>query len=289
MFNKKYKNFFLNLNDRFITSMILCTLINFILFFSSLFYFKIIIIFFSFLIYWEWNQFIWLKNKKRILYAVVFSLIILIIQFFFDKINQLEKEKIIKIILLLSLIWWIFSSYLIVKFPFSSFLWIKRKILKILFGILIFFPFIFSVIYLRSLQYNNDYYYGSWLICYVLLLICTKDIFSYFFGSLLGKKKLAPLISPFKTYEGLVLGIIMSLLFSWLFSLYIPISIQNRFIISLLTILSGILGDLTESMFKRCFNIKDTGSFLPGHGGILDRIDSLSAAFPVFLLLLLIF
>ncbi len=123
-----------------------------------------------------------------------------------------------------------------------------------------------------------------------MFLVWAADSGAYLFGRLFGKHKLAPCVSPGKTWEGFFGGLLTSAFISWLFGLWAPLVVApaTLLICSLIAALASVLGDLTESMFKREAGIKDSGHLIPGHGGILDRIDSLTAAVPVFSCLLLL-
>jgi phosphatidate cytidylyltransferase len=128
------------------------------------------------------------------------------------------------------------------------------------------------------------------LVFYLILLVAAADTGAYFVGRRFGRSKLAPEISPGKTREGLLGAlfavILVGLLGAWLFGL----AAMDALVFGLLSIvvaLVSVAGDLQESVLKREAGVKDSGTLLPGHGGILDRIDSLTAAAPVFLLGLL--
>lgn len=122
-----------------------------------------------------------------------------------------------------------------------------------------------------------------------MALVWVADIGAYFSGKRFGKRKLAPHVSPGKSWEGLIGGLLLSLLLTVVVGLYRDWSF-GEFLLALpaaaLVVLISVVGDLTESMFKRQSGIKDSSNLLPGHGGVLDRIDSLTAAVPVFAVLL---
>ena len=109
-----------------------------------------------------------------------------------------------------------------------------------------------------------------------------SDTGAYYTGSNFGKHKLSPSISPGKTVEGLLGGVVCSMLFSWIYKvLFLPNQVTVKIVIlAAIICLVGVCGDLTESIVKRANNTKDSGNILPGHGGILDRIDSILAAAP---------
>lgn len=131
---------------------------------------------------------------------------------------------------------------------------------------------------------NTDVFFRMPITAMLILLVWTNDIFAYLIGRLLGKKKLFERISPNKTWEGTIGGIIFSVLLGVVFGLYS--NNGNDFIYwivcALIIAACAIFGDLFQSMMKRSLNIKDSGSLLPGHGGILDRFDALLFAVPFF-------
>jgi phosphatidate cytidylyltransferase len=125
-----------------------------------------------------------------------------------------------------------------------------------------------------------------WLL-FVLLLVWTADIGAYFAGRRWGKRKLAPRVSPGKSWEGVYGGLAATTLLAMLFALWQPLGPMGGValvVITAVVTLTSVLGDLFESMLKRYRNIKDSSQLLPGHGGVLDRIDSLTAAIPIFAL-----
>ncbi len=127
---------------------------------------------------------------------------------------------------------------------------------------------------------------GPILVLFLLVLIWVADSGAYFFGHRWGKTKLAPVVSPGKTREGLygaMAGAVLSaFMLAWLLVAWTQF--HWLLLLCLVTVLLSVVGDLFESLFKRRAGIKDSGTILPGHGGILDRIDSVTAAAPLFLL-----
>ena len=141
---------------------------------------------------------------------------------------------------------------------------------------LVFYP-------LSGYQYNYDILLG------MFILIWGNDTFAYLTGQLMGKHLLFERISPKKTWEGFIGGTIFTLAIAWLISsLFQTFTLTDWLITGSIISVAGVFGDLTESMFKRAFNRKDSGTILPGHGGILDRIDSLLFAAPLIAAFLLI-
>lgn len=125
---------------------------------------------------------------------------------------------------------------------------------------------------------------GRELVIFSLLLAWAADVGAYFVGRRFGRSRLAPWVSPNKTWEGALGGLLTGLLVAVLASAWFRIPPGAFLPLCTAVILVSIVGDLTESMFKRQVGIKDSGRLLPGHGGVLDRIDSLTAAVPVLAL-----
>ena len=138
----------------------------------------------------------------------------------------------------------------------------------------------------HSLQIGIDGTGPEWLF-YALSLVWIADIGAYFSGKKFGKNKLAPNISPGKTKEGLFGAVVATSLYTLLASYYFEMGTEHAAILVLLSIIItfvSVTGDLYISFLKREVGLKDSGNILPGHGGMLDRIDSVLAAMPVFLL-----
>ncbi|MBX7109464.1 MAG: phosphatidate cytidylyltransferase [Chitinophagales bacterium] len=119
------------------------------------------------------------------------------------------------------------------------------------------------------------------LILGIVLLVWTNDTMAYFAGSLFGKHKLFPSVSPAKSWEGFAGGLIFSILTGWLLSLYFPqFGAAGWMTTGAIVSIFGTIGDLVESMIKRAAGVKDSGSFMPGHGGFLDRFDAFIFCIP---------
>lgn len=132
-------------------------------------------------------------------------------------------------------------------------------------------------------QLSGQYFNSAILVFLALFLIWMNDTWAFFTGTLFGRHKLIVRISPSKTYEGLIGGLIMSvfsaLVFRHFFAPFIPL--QDMIIMTLIAGLAGLAGDLVESAMKRDARVKDASAILPGHGGVLDRFDSVLFALPV--------
>lgn len=138
------------------------------------------------------------------------------------------------------------------------------------------FPFLL-IMHLPKLTAAND----PRLIIGLFILIWTNDTFAYIFGKYLGKHKLFERVSPKKTIEGFVGGLVVACIVAYILSNYFTILNPTQWVITALIMsVFGTLGDLVESKFKRNANVKDSGKIMPGHGGILDRFDSIIFAVP---------
>jgi phosphatidate cytidylyltransferase len=118
----------------------------------------------------------------------------------------------------------------------------------------------------------------------LLVIVWAADVGAYAIGRWLGRVKLAPKVSPGKTWEGVTGGVLLAALAAWAAAVLLGLPAAPLIGLGIATALASVVGDLTVSMFKRNVGLKDSGTLLPGHGGVLDRIDSLTAAVPIFAL-----
>jgi phosphatidate cytidylyltransferase len=154
------------------------------------------------------------------------------------------------------------------------------RLLKSLAGVLVTVPAWASLVLLHSREPD-----GPYVILYLLVLVWAADSGAYFAGRKWGKRKLAPVISPGKSWEGVYGGIALCSVLAVAVGLAYGETLKQAaglLLVSLLTVMFSIVGDLLESLMKRQAGIKDSSNLIPGHGGVLDRIDSLTAAAPVF-------
>ena len=183
-------------------------------------------------------------------------------------------------------LFWSAAMLLVERYPASALLW-RSVLVRTLMGWLIMSATWLAVIYVLTLDH------GAALLTLMILIVAVADIGAYFSGHAWGKHKLAPRVSPGKTWEGLWGGVACVLLLSLVviyfrsaqFDHLAPASIV---IVGLVCAGASVLGDLTVSMVKRECGVKDSGSLLPGHGGVLDRIDSICGTAPVFALALML-
>lgn len=232
---------------------------------------------------WEWARMAGLTNQfARIFYALILGLLMtltsLLLHVYPDQ---------LKVTLYIVSCWWLFCLLWLVLTERKglqvqpAFPW-PVVVLNLMIGIIVLLGAFVSI----TGMHQSDTY-GAHYIVALLLLIWVADSAAYFSGKSFGKHKLAPHISPGKTWEGVAGAILATILTSYLLSQLLGMQTANviSFVaLSVCTIIISIAGDLFESMFKRKAGIKDSSQMLPGHGGILDRIDSLVAAAPLFYL-----
>lgn len=186
--------------------------------------------------------------------------------------------------------WWLFMLTWIARFPVGFDDRHPPRWLKAGAGLLVIPGTIAAVALLHGAprEAGDPEHFGAWRLLFALALVWAADVGAYFAGRAFGKRKLAPRVSPGKTWEGVVGGLALALAVAgvagaWLFRLqggaWLPF-----LLLSVAVVLLSIVGDLGESLLKRQAGAKDSGTLLPGHGGMLDRIDSLLAALPAMAL-----
>lgn len=185
-----------------------------------------------------------------------------------------------------SVLWWVLALYRLSSFRGESGM-PGFELIHALEGLAVLVPAWLSLVAIHRIPEN-----GHVLLLFLLVLIWSADVGAYIAGHLWGRHKLAPQVSPGKTREGVYGAIFSALLCGLFLAWWIGTALPKAPLILLLclvTMLFSVVGDLFESLLKRRQGIKDSGTLLPGHGGMLDRIDSLTAAAPVFLLGLMLF
>lgn len=272
------------LKQRVITALVLAPLMIGGIFFLPLYEFGLFIGFIATVAAWEWaNLAGFNKQPSRIFYALAVAVAVFISM-------QVRLEPGFQVYTLFAgLTWWVLAFGLIVNYPKGTDLWANLPTRAIL-GFVVLIPMWVGFMYLKSQEHSN------WLIVYLMFIIWGADTGAYVAGKTWGKAKLAPNVSPGKSWAGFWGGLVTSMLVAVVFA-YIwhsniqPLSTQAVFklmLISGVTMLASVQGDLVESMFKRQRGIKDSSNLLPGHGGVLDRIDSMTSAVTVFALLLIL-
>jgi len=221
------------------------------------------------------KEFYQIAQKKGIIPQKILGFVIsigLYISSFLLNIN--EKMSYFTINLVLALTFLLFAVELF-RSKEISFINIGATI----FGV-IYIAFPLSLLTLLALDPNNLYSYN--LILSMFILVWLSDVGGYIIGVNFGKHKLLERISPKKTWEGVVGSLLLCIIGSFVLHQFIPIMNINLWLtLSIIVCVSSVIGDLIESMLKRSVNIKDSGNILPGHGGILDRFDSVLFVIPM--------
>ena len=226
--------------------------------------FRLLVFIVLFLASWEWSCFL---DKPNVAVRLMYSLIVVILMYVSLSFPLITVS--------ISFVWWIIAFV----FIYNNIKQIKfiNKGLRYIIGLFVIVPSFVSLSVLHA--------YSPALLIYLLVVIALADSGAYFIGKKYGKTKLAPVISPKKTIEGLWGGLLISATTAGVYSIYFPMGAINRcllIIVSIAIVFFALLGDLFESLLKRVVGLKDSGNILPGHGGILDRLDSIFAALPVF-------
>lgn len=265
------------LKQRVITALILAPLVLAATFLLPLFEFKLFIAAVMTLAAWEWANLSGLKDPvSRIGYAVAVLAVIIAM-----KLLAVAALP----VLVVALLFWCLALGWVTTFPNSKGQW-QGVGARALMGFFVLIPAWSGLVELKAQVAGN-----AWLLL-LMLLVWGADVGAYFAGKTWGNKKLAAGVSPGKTwagfYGGLVSSLLVALLFGWLVALDTA-QLVGLMLVCLITALVSVLGDLLESMLKRHRGIKDSSHLLPGHGGVMDRIDSLTAAAPIFALGLILF
>lgn len=280
------------LKQRIVTALILAPLAILALFFLPLEYFSGLMVAIVAIGAWEWGPLMGFATKRRrIAFAITNIAIITSLWLFIELekiwLNHSSIAVIANWLLWLAILWWAMSAMLTALYPRYSALWAAHRSIRGVFGWLTLVPTWLAFVVIRSVDYDGNPIIGAKLLMFLFMMVWAADIGAYFVGKAIGKRKLLPAVSPGKTLEGFIGGVITAVtavcivgfIYNWS-STQFGLGIVLAIIISTVS----VLGDLTESMFKRQAGIKDSGTILPGHGGILDRIDSLTATAPVFAL-----
>lgn len=215
---------------------------------------------------WEWGGFIFGENRQRRMIYVAFigSLIALLYL-------NIQGQQVTDLVFVAALTWWFGALIWMFFYPTPV-----ASIVVWLAGVFVLVPAWAALDFL--------YVQSPTLLLFALLIVWVADIGAYFVGKGFGRVKLAPKISPGKSWEGVLGGLTAVTLLAGVGSQHFEIGVSVLVPFCIGVAMLSIVGDLTVSMFKRNAGIKDSGSLFPGHGGVLDRIDSATAAAPLFAL-----
>ena len=225
---------------------------------------------------WEWGALSGLSGRPaRIVFVVVVAAALAAATVFAE-----PADEALVTLLAASGAGWILATLAVLAYPRGTGVWGSVSA-RLVMGLWVLVPPWVAVLYLRGLPH------GEWLVLLGIALIAFVDIGAYFAGRALGGPKLMPRVSPAKTWSGFSGGLGANLVLGLAVGLGLGMA-DGRLAawlgVCALTALAAVVGDLLESMLKRHSGIKDSGALLPGHGGLFDRLDSLTAGLPVFAL-----
>jgi phosphatidate cytidylyltransferase len=226
---------------------------------------------------WEWSRLIPLQGlPARLAFTVVVAGLMGLLW-------QAGLAQFITPLLLAGLAWWLVALFWLSRPQLGRQPSLLSVNLKMLAGLLVIIPAWVALAGLHAHSSGG----GPKLVLILLVMVWLADSGAYFAGRQWGRTKLAPVVSPGKTWEGVFGGLLASLVFAALAAGLYSGSLEwtlTFMLVSLMAVLFSVAGDLLESLMKRQSGIKDSGTIIPGHGGVLDRIDSMLAAAPVFLI-----
>lgn len=216
---------------------------------------------------WEWAGLARLAGGARVVYAATCAACMLALFLVADM-------RVALVVLGCALLGWALAFAAVLRYP--------RKFAMSTVGAAGFVALVPSWLLLARLHGYGPL--GHELAMTVLVIVWAADIGAYTFGRAFGRIKLAPAVSPGKTWEGVSGGVAAATVAAWVAAVWVGLPIGALVATGIATALVSVVGDLAVSMFKRNVGLKDTGTLLPGHGGVMDRIDSLTAAVPIFVL-----
>lgn len=280
------------LKQRIITALILAPSAIAAIFYLPLNYFSALLLTIMAIGAWEWGPLMGFANKRRRLLFVLTNIAIIATLWHFFPPEVLwqqngELHQQVTYLLWVAVAWWALSAFLTVLYPRCSSFWSAHRSVRGIFGWLTLVPTWLAFMVIRSSEYGADTHHGAQLLMALFIMVWSADIGAYFVGKSIGKHKLMPNVSPGKTMEGFLGGMVFACILVVIAGLSLDWNSKQfylaLFVTVIITVIS-VLGDLNESMFKRQAGVKDSGTILPGHGGVLDRIDSLTATAPIFAL-----
>ena len=280
------------LKQRIITAIILALIFITATVFLSSFSYSLFVTIVVLAASWEWCAFIGLaKQVAKVSYLATLGSMIIALYFFLGIVPEslVINSYRAGIILGLGILFWVLTFFMLKGYPSNSDRWNNKSKIALM-GLMALIPTWVGVV---QIKYLNP---QGFLLLGMVVVVAAADIGAYFVGKRIGKNRLAPSLSPNKTWEGVMGGfaacLLVGILLIWLLHSYL-ITLSNGQILilvllSLVVMLFDVIGDLLESMLKRNRDLKDSGKILPGHGGILDRVDGLLAVTPIFVLTFLI-
>jgi phosphatidate cytidylyltransferase len=190
------------------------------------------------------------------------------------------QETFVNALLWLAMAWWLFVLFWVSHPALGGETSVLHMVMKAALGLGLLVSTWLALVVLHSRPDQGPHW-----VLYVLVLVWVADSGAFFVGKAFGRNKLAPQVSPGKTWEGVFGALVATGLFAFGYARFLELeaaSFSSFVLVCMVTVLFSIAGDLLESLLKRQRGVKDSGTLIPGHGGLLDRVDSLLAAAPVF-------
>lgn len=267
------------LKRRILTAVILIPLLVAALFYLPLGWIIVLFGFFIAAAAWEWTALVGLRRP----FAKMVYFFCLLAFGAAGIYSVLQQPSLIISILSAAVLWWLWALIELISRQDINKGMFTTLTGRIVGGFLVLIPLWVAAVYLLAADSERPR-----ALLFLFVLVWVADTVAYFAGSVFGRTKLAPQISPGKTVEGVVGGLVGVVLLAWLCGTMIWKYDTGQLMpwigLAAVTALFSVVGDLTESKLKRIAGVKDSGGLLPGHGGVLDRIDALTAAAPVFVL-----
>jgi phosphatidate cytidylyltransferase len=261
--------------QRAITAAILAPLVILVILFASTAVFAAVAAAAFLAALWEWSRLSGLKSVSLQVVWLIASAAL------FAWLWTARFTAVAPVAIGLGVLWWLVACAWLRHFAYGAAPTQENRALKLLAGAFVIFPAWVALITLHA-----GLPHGHGLALLALVIVWAADIGAYFSGRTFGKRKLAPQISPGKTWAGaygaLAAGVLVTALGGWWLLDVRGAQLAGLAVLAAVTVSASILGDLIESLMKRHAQVKDSGTMIPGHGGMMDRLDSVFAALPVF-------
>ncbi len=265
------------LKHRVITALILIPLVVWAIFGLPTLYLAWILAALVMLGTWEWTRLIPLRSTAaRSVYLLLMAAALYLTG------ELIVRQGTLTVVLIVAVVWWLIATAWVVTYrPGAGHGGLWPRAAKAVGGFLTLVPAWGALVGI-----HGDAGFGPWVLLFTMVLMWVADSGAYFSGRRWGRRKLAPRVSPGKSWEGVAGAMAASAVYSALAGSalgYAGLRLSAFVALALITVAFSIVGDLWESLLKRDQGVKDSGTLLPGHGGVLDRVDSLTAGAPVFL------
>ena len=280
------------LKQRIITAVLLLPLVACLLFLPNLWTFSALLVPVFGILAWEWSRLLQTNWAIRAGFILITLAVIGALFYQLDQ-QQFFQQALLPQswtdvypfkLLVVSLLIWVVATALVLIYPKGGKVLFKGPWLRSVFGIVVLASAWLAIVVIRSFNIVEDHNTGAWMLLLMLVIIWGADVGAYFAGKNFGKTKLAPVVSPNKTWEGVFGGLLLAIAVGITLATVLSLQIEwLRFALFLVVLVAlSVIGDLFESMLKRRAEIKDSSNILPGHGGLLDRLDSTLSVAPFF-------